>query len=809
MAKINDINPVLMIENNVMLLKDGSIALAYEMETPEIFTLGLNDYEEIITLLPKLFYSFLPENTVIQFQWYYKKKKFDSNVLPEKSFLQKSTKQHFNNRFYLEQKLYVFFILPKIFSYKKDYSSFKIIRKKGKEIKLNLEKVEKFKSLIEKLEASLNSTDFFKLYPLSEQNLSILLKNYFSFGNEYKTDLIKEKTGYRYGDKKIKIFSISDLESLPDQDIPVANIINERSTDLTKFYRPFIYQFGLEFFENHITTLIVYLDSNKYWVDKLLDENKKLNSSSLMGRENILNKMYNEEFLDALEQESRKILRFHYSVLIAEEDKEVLKKSQNYILSSFAKLGIKPYSPEKDQIYYLLGLFPGNGHELPKDETVLTYDEFPFLFFYPESNYKSDKNGFLFNDRLSQIPIFQDTFDKPYKTKLTDNRNFLVIAPSGGGKSFLIKSKLRQFIELKDSQTVVINIGGDDKIARLYKEESLYLKYEPGKSLNVNPFYLRENILSEDKKNFLIDFINILWKNGESLTNDELSSLENLIIKYYKGEKQPDDSFKVSLTKDKMNIKGFYEYLETNLENLKKENSLISYDSLKLNLKKFANGSYSTLFVKGEPEDLSKKKYVEFELDNIKDNKILFPIFSMLIADLTFNTMWKGKGPKLFFIDEAWKILENPGMSSMVKYTYKTIRKFNGSVGIAVQQINDIKDDEVGAAIIGNAGIKYLLNHSSVLNTIPILKERLGLSEKQISLLLSLRNDLSSKFPHSEFLLIMGVSSKVLRLETSKEAYVIYESDKDKLKLLDEIYYNEASENMETAVKIYIKKYLK
>jgi type IV secretory pathway VirB4 component len=179
----------------------------------------------------------------------------------------------------------------------------------------------------------------------------------------------------------------------------------------------------------------------------------------------------------------------------------------------------------------------------------------------------------------------------------------------------------------------------------------------------------------------------------------------------------------------------------------------------------------------------------------------------MLISDLTFNSIWKQDGSKkMFFIDEAWKVLEKPGMASLLKYLYKTIRKFDGAVGIAVQQITDIPDNALGEAIIGNSSIKYLLNHSKALSSIPKLQQRLSLNDKAISLLLSVRNNTSGKYPHSEFLLDMGSISKVLRLEVSKEAFVIYDSDKNNTNKFYELY--DKYKDIEISTKKYIELYL-
>ena len=73
------------------------------------------------------------------------------------------------------------------------------------------------------------------------------------------------------------------------------------------------------------------------------------------------------------------------------------------------------------------------------------------------------------------------------------------------------------------------------------------------------------------------------------------------------------------------------------------------------------------------------KRFIVFELDNIKDHKILFPITTIIIMEAFINKMRKLKGiRKLILIEEAWKAIASANMADYIKYLYKTIRKYFG-----------------------------------------------------------------------------------------------------------------------------------
>src|SRR3546814_1869748 len=75
--------------------------------------------------------------------------------------------------------------------------------------------------------------------------------------------------------------------------------------------------------------------------------------------------------------------------------------------------------------------------------------------------------------------------------------------------------------------------------------------------------------------------------------------------------------------------------------------------------------------------DLLSKRFIVFEIDAIKDHKILFPIVTIIIMEVFINKMRRLKGiRKLILIEEAWKAIAKEGMAEYIKYLFKTVRKF-------------------------------------------------------------------------------------------------------------------------------------
>lgn len=814
-------NKTAAIDGNVVKNRSKDIAVCYRIHLPEIFTMGEPEFDLIHSDFLKAL-MVLPEGTIVHKKDIFKQKIYNSENLAKETYLQKSTAEHFKGRIYMNHDCIISFIKPELTTLRKNYDRLSILSKRN--TVASLEEIEAFMNHVEHAVSVINASTILKCEAItSEEIYEIIVDEYTLFKDEIG-DYVSSDEDLRIGDSYVKIFSLREDGQQPDGTLNNCVLDRDRSVDQSQFFRSYCYPLALDFKQDHIYNQFIFIEDQAKVKKDLELNNKRLSSTRLLSRKNKTLADQNNFFLDRVEQDNVKIVRMHTNLVFWADSKEDLKKITNKVTGYYSKMGIRPYNNSYfDRDYIYLANHLGNGALLPVEETFLSYLDISLCYLTTETNYKSDESGTLFNDRLSNIPLYVDTFHKPYETKEILNRNYIIVAPSGGGKSFLSKSRLRQNIENPKNQTVVLNVGGDDKLCRMYPDDTLYFEYKKGRPLDLNPFWVFDKKIDTGKVEFLIDFIGLIWLTDKDLSNDQRSALEKIIMKFYDAKELPpteefhpetknkieeeEDKTYLVRNSDNNSLPRFYEYIRENAESIKTETfNLFEIDSLVLNLEKYADGLYSNLFTNGEPKVFENKKYVEFELDNIKDHPILFPIFGMIISDLIFNTMWKkDDSEKEFFVDEAWKVLEKKGMVSLLKYLYKTIRKFDGSVGIAIQQITDLF--ALGLtnekAILGNTAIKYILDHREVLGDVPILKEKLSMSTADISQLLSIKNNTkptaSDPLAYTEFLLAKGSrNAKIMRLEVSKPCLAIYESDKAKLKTFNMLYDHHRKEMIPT-----------
>jgi len=217
----------------------------------------------------------------------------------------------------------------------------------------------------------------------------------------------------------------------------------------------------------------------------------------------------------------------------------------------------------------------------------------------------------------------------------------------------------------------------------------------------------------------------------------------------------------------------------------------------------YKGGEYDYLLNSDKELDLLHKRFIVFELDNIKDHKILFPITTIIIMEAFINKMRKLKGiRKLILIEEAWKAIASANMADYIKYLYKTVRKYFGEAIVVTQEVEDIISSPiVKESIINNSDCKILLDQRKYLNKFDSIQNLLGLTDKERSQILSINmaNHPGRKYKEV-FFSLGGTQSAVYATEVSLEEYYTYtteESEKTELFALSD----KLGGNLELAVK--------
>ena len=375
-------------------------------------------------------------------------------------------------------------------------------------------------------------------------------------------------------------------------------------------------------------------------------------------------------------------------------------------------------------------------------------------------------------------------------------RNFAIFAPTGEGKSFLANNILRQFFE-SAVRLVIIDLGGSyAKFAKLYPEEHIILRYEQGKNLGINPFYIADaSDVTPERLEDLATFLFELLAGASKTTKAQEVSVKKILLHYYK-EVPQGHSLESLCT-------FIHKRRNTLLSELKIQPEHFNIgDFLHILSEYVGDGLYSFLFEINEDQTykIEDKRLIVFELDEIKDNKEILSVMLKLIKSAIQRTIWKNKAEKgIILFDEFAKQLKFDNVLESVEFYYQAIRKQNGAIGIILQSINQLPDNSTSASILENTQVIYSLNNEKGYGA---LKERLHLSSHDLNQLKSIKNNLIGKRKYTEMFIKIGKESNVFRLEVPKEVYAAYLTDGAENEAILKLY--RQFQNMETAIVTYL-----
>jgi conjugation system TraG family ATPase len=315
-----------------------------------------------------------------------------------------------------------------------------------------------------------------------------------------------------------------------------------------------------------------------------------------------------------------------------------------------------------------------------------------------------------------------------------------------------------------------------------------YFTYSEQNPIKFNPFFIGEgDSLDTEKKESIKTLLLALWKSdAEEYKRSEYVALSNAISGYYEKLDRCPEIFACFNT--------FYDYLKADFvdqlaRDKVKEKDFDVGNFLYVLRPYYCGGEFDYLLNATENLNLLQERLIVFELDNIKDHPILFPVVTIIIMEVFINKMRKLKGiRKMILIEEAWKALMKEGFAEYIKYLFKTVRKFFGEAIVVTQEIEDIISSPiVKQAIINNSDCKILLDQSKYQNKFDQIQELLGLTDKEKALALSINksNDPLRKYKEV-FISLGGVVSKVYRTEVSPEEYLAYTTEQtEKVKVME------------------------
>jgi conjugation system TraG family ATPase len=791
--------PLMAVENGCIVSKDADVTVAFRVELPELFTVTGGEYEAIHSAWAKAI-KVLPNYSIVhKADWFIKETYTPDIQKDDLSFLSRSFERHFNERPYLNHACFLF--LTKTTKERmRTQSNFNTLCRGflvPKEIR-DKETVQKFLEAVGQFERIVNDSGFVKLTRLSSDEITGtrehpgLVEKYFSLSLENTTCLEDMALGadeMRIGDNILCLHTLSDVDDLPGT-VSTDNRYEKLSTDRSDCRLSFAAPVGVLLPCNHLYNQYIFIDDHTENLKRFEKQARNMHSLSRYSRGNQINKEWIEQYLNEAHSLGLTSVRCHCNIMAWSDDREELQRIKNDVGSQLALMECKPRHNTVDTPALFWAGIPGNEADFPSEESFYTFIEQALCFFTEETNYKSSPSpfGIKMVDRLTGKPLHLDISDLPMKKGIITNRNKFILGPSGSGKSFFTNHMVRQYYE-QGSHVLLVDTGNSylglcELINRKTGgQDGVYFTYTEQNPIAFNPFYTDDGLFDIEKRESIKTLILTLWKrDNEPPTRAEEVALSNAVSMYI-------DRLKTGILPS---FNTFYEfvggeYREILTAKQVREKDFDVANFLNVLEPYYRGGEYDYLLNSDKQLDLLSKRFIVFELDNIKDHKILFPVVTIIIMEVFINKMRRLKGVrKLILIEEAWKAIAKEGMAEYIKYLFKTVRKFFGEAIVVTQEVDDIiQSPIVKESIINNSDCKILLDQRKYMNKFDSIQAMLGLTDKEKAQVLSINMANNPNRRYKEVWIgLGGVQSAVYATEVSAEEYYTYTTEEtEKLEL--------------------------
>ena len=787
--------PLLSVENGCIVSKDADLTVAFEVELPELYTVTADEYEAMHSSWIKAV-KVLPEHSVVCKQdWFVKETYRPKTDDGEQSFLTRSYELHFNERPYLNHKCYLFLTKTtrERSRRKSDFNTLCRGFLLPKEI-TDKDAAARFLEAVEQFERIMNDSGHIRLRRLETDEITGtkerpgLVEKYFSLSLEDETAVLQDiclKPGrMRIGDKRLCLHTLSDTEDLPGR-LSTDMRYERMSTDCSDCRLSFAAPVGLLLSCNHIYSQYVFIDDAQEILQMMEKNSRNMLSLSKYSRSNAVNQEWTEMYLDEAHTKGVLPVRCHCNVIAWAEDAEEFRRIRNDTGSQLAMMECTPrYNTIDTPVIYWAGI-PGNAGDFPSEESFYTFLEQAVCLFAGETNYRSSPSpfGIRLADRQNGIPVHVDISDLPMKKGIITNRNKFILGPSGSGKSFFTNHLVRQYYE-QGAHILLVDTGNSYQgLCRMIHDrtngkDGIYITYEEDNPISFNPFYTESGKFDVEKRDSINTLILTLWKReDESPKRSEEVALSGAVNAYIR---------KISENRNiRPDFNGFYEFVADDYRRMIEEKKVREKD---FDIDGFLNvlepfyrgGDYDFLLNSDKELDLTGKRFIVFELDNISSNKVLLPVVTLIIMETFIAKMRRLKGiRKMILIEECWKALMSANMSEYIKYLFKTVRKYFGEAVVVTQEVDDIISSPiVKEAIINNSDCKILLDQRKYMNKFEHIQRLLGLTEKEKGQILSINQaNHPGRFYREVWIGLGGTCSAVYATEVSEEEYFTFTTE--------------------------------
>jgi conjugal transfer ATP-binding protein TraC len=326
------------------------------------------------------------------------------------------------------------------------------------------------------------------------------------------------------------------------------------------------------------------------------------------------------------------------------------------------------------------------------------------------------KGGLLLVSRAGQIASFD-------LLQTTINYNFVVVAASGSGKSFLTNEIVCDFLS-KGGIARLIDVGRSYyRFCEVMGGENIV--FSPDSPMSLNPF---TDIKTQEDLNELMPMLKELLR---LMAYPLTPEAQTPAYQYQLLEKAVSDAW--AQTGPSCELVTIVEWLRAQEDSRARD--------LALQLEPYSHGRYKRWF-SGPRTVKFNKPLVVIELEELKQDSALQAVVLQLMMFQTTKEMYLSdrRIPKLLAIDEAWDLMGGLSTGKFIETAFRRMRKYNGIAGVITQSFEDFEKSPAARAAIENAAWQFILYQRPESIEFAVQHKRISSDEMTIDLIRSVRS---------------------------------------------------------------------
>ena len=392
--------------------------------------------------------------------------------------------------------------------------------------------------------------------------------------------------------------------------------------------------------------------------------------------------------LEELQKGNEKLFNISLYVSCKAKTKEELDLLTKKVESELNSLLMIPARPRYRQHEAYKSVLP-LGIDSLKVQRNITTGALSAFFPFTSQFLQVDNSGILLGLNKNNIPIIKDIF-KLY------NANGVVLASSGGGKSYFTKLMISRLLQ-RNTRVMVIDPQAEYiDLVKQFNGQLVTISKE-SKTI-INPLDLMGHDFDE-KKLTLLELLPIML--GD-MSEVQKAVMDRALTATYEA---------AGITMHRRTWRKTPPILGDLLKQLKQMSKTASkvemetYRSLINRLEMYVSGVFG--FLNKQTKLNFENRFVCFNIGDMPNQ--VKPTVMFLILDYVYQKMQAGLERKFLVCDEAWSLLQRTEDEGYIFRIVKTARKFNLGLLLITQDVGDLVKSDAGKALLNNSEYTLLL----------------------------------------------------------------------------------------------------